>query len=77
MRSVLFFCNNYKLPGYVVNVTHWPVLQLEELRADIIDLKEMYREQVDLLVNKVLHGLLHKFHFPAWNKPSIQKQFDN
>lgn len=32
-------------------------LQLEELRADIIDLKEMYREQVDLLVNKV-----HGFH---------------
>lgn len=29
------------------------LLQLEELRADIIDLKEMYREQVDLLVNRV------------------------
>lgn len=28
-------------------------LQLEELRADIVDLKEMYREQVNLLVNKV------------------------
>lgn len=28
-------------------------MQLEELRADIIDLKEMYREQVDLLVNRV------------------------
>jgi hypothetical protein len=28
--------------------------QLEELRADIVDLKEMYREQVNLLVNKVL-----------------------
>lgn len=28
-------------------------LQLEELRADIVDLKEMYREQVSLLVNKV------------------------
>ncbi|KAK1314880.1 Golgin candidate 5 [Acorus calamus] len=27
--------------------------QLEELRADIMDLKEMYREQVDLLVNKI------------------------
>ena len=27
--------------------------QLEELRADIVDLKEMYREQVNLLVNKV------------------------
>ncbi|XP_039121687.1 golgin candidate 5 isoform X2 [Dioscorea cayenensis subsp. rotundata] len=27
--------------------------ELEELRADIIDLKEMYREQVDLLVNKI------------------------
>ncbi|KAJ6792382.1 putative golgin candidate 5 isoform X1 [Iris pallida] len=26
---------------------------LEELRADIADLKEMYREQVDLLVNKI------------------------
>ncbi|KAF3779259.1 Golgin candidate 5 [Nymphaea thermarum] len=26
--------------------------ELEELRADIYDLKEMYREQVDLLVNK-------------------------
>ncbi|KAL8139453.1 hypothetical protein V2J09_005474 [Rumex salicifolius] len=28
--------------------------ELEELRADIIDLKEMYREQVNLLVNKKL-----------------------
>lgn len=28
-------------------------MQLEELRADIVDLKEMYREQVNLLVNKV------------------------
>ncbi|KAK1289155.1 Golgin candidate 5 [Acorus calamus] len=28
--------------------------QLEELRADIMDLKEMYREQVDLLVNKLM-----------------------
>nr|XP_009387965.1 PREDICTED: golgin candidate 5-like [Musa acuminata subsp. malaccensis] len=27
--------------------------ELEELRADIIDLKEMYREQVDLLVNRI------------------------
>ncbi|XP_042389461.1 golgin candidate 5-like [Zingiber officinale] len=27
--------------------------ELEELRADIIDLKEMYREQVDLLVNRL------------------------
>ncbi|KAK4479604.1 hypothetical protein RD792_015127 [Penstemon davidsonii] len=27
--------------------------ELEELRADIIDLKEMYREQVNMLVNKV------------------------
>ncbi|XP_078167880.1 golgin Putative 5 isoform X2 [Carex rostrata] len=27
--------------------------ELEELRADIVDLKEMYREQVDLLVNKI------------------------
>ncbi|GMY34307.1 golgin candidate 5 [Fagus crenata] len=27
--------------------------ELEELRADIIDLKEMYREQVNLLVNKI------------------------
>ncbi|KAG6489853.1 hypothetical protein ZIOFF_051134 [Zingiber officinale] len=27
--------------------------ELEELRADIIDLKEMYREQVDLLVDRV------------------------
>ncbi|CAN6441625.1 unnamed protein product [Victoria cruziana] len=27
--------------------------ELEELRADIYDLKEMYREQVDLLVNKI------------------------
>ncbi|KAL0415217.1 UNVERIFIED_CONTAM: Golgin candidate 5 [Sesamum latifolium] len=26
--------------------------ELEELRADIVDLKEMYREQVNLLVNK-------------------------
>lgn len=29
------------------------VLQLEELRNDIVDLKEMYREQVDLLVSQV------------------------
>lgn len=28
-------------------------MKLEELRADIVDLKEMYREQVNLLVNKV------------------------
>ncbi|XP_068647129.1 golgin candidate 5-like [Aristolochia californica] len=27
--------------------------ELEELRADIVDMKEMYREQVDLLVNKL------------------------
>lgn len=27
--------------------------ELEELRADIMDLKEMYREQVNLLVNKI------------------------
>ncbi|KAL8056153.1 hypothetical protein ABFX02_04G100900 [Erythranthe guttata] len=27
--------------------------ELEELRADIIDVKEMYREQVNLLVNKI------------------------
>nr|KJB56773.1 hypothetical protein B456_009G135200 [Gossypium raimondii] len=27
--------------------------ELEELRADIVDLKEMYREQVNLLVNKL------------------------
>jgi TATA element modulatory factor len=27
--------------------------QLEELRNDIVDLKEMYREQVDLLVSQV------------------------
>ncbi|KAK4267436.1 hypothetical protein QN277_024216 [Acacia crassicarpa] len=27
--------------------------ELEELRADIVDLKEMYREQVNLLVNKI------------------------
>eukprot|EP00262_Sarcandra_glabra_P000312 TRINITY_DN10371_c0_g2_i1.p1 TRINITY_DN10371_c0_g2~~TRINITY_DN10371_c0_g2_i1.p1 ORF type:complete len:698 (-),score=174.22 TRINITY_DN10371_c0_g2_i1:286-2139(-) len=27
--------------------------ELEELRADIVDLKEMYREQIDLLVNKI------------------------
>ncbi|WVZ00637.1 hypothetical protein V8G54_026706 [Vigna mungo] len=29
--------------------------ELEELRADIVDLKEMYREQVNLLVNKIQH----------------------
>ncbi|KAK8551233.1 hypothetical protein V6N12_039884 [Hibiscus sabdariffa] len=28
-------------------------MQLEELRADIVDLKEMYREKVNLLVNKL------------------------
>ncbi|XLQ98947.1 hypothetical protein S83_065146 [Arachis hypogaea] len=27
--------------------------ELEELRADIVDLKEMYREQVNLLVLKI------------------------
>ncbi|PWA61837.1 TATA element modulatory factor 1 TATA binding protein [Artemisia annua] len=27
--------------------------ELEELRADIVDLKEMYREQVNILVNKI------------------------
>ncbi|CAN1285932.1 Golgin candidate 5 [Linum perenne] len=32
--------------------------ELEELRADIVDLKEMYREQVNLLVNKVCIYLL-------------------
>ncbi|KAL2234758.1 UNVERIFIED_CONTAM: Golgin candidate 5 [Sesamum indicum] len=33
---------------------HQELLQkLEELRADIVDLKEMYREQVNLLVNKI------------------------
>ncbi|RVW41265.1 hypothetical protein CK203_085188 [Vitis vinifera] len=26
---------------------------LEELRADIVDLKEMYREQINLLVNQI------------------------
>lgn len=35
-------------------------VQLEELRADIVDMKEMYREQVDLLVNKVFD--IHPFH---------------
>ncbi|XP_071736509.1 golgin candidate 5-like isoform X1 [Rutidosis leptorrhynchoides] len=30
--------------------------QLEELRADIVDLKEVYREQVNLLVNKIQKG---------------------
>uniref|UniRef100_A0A6N2L3F5 TATA element modulatory factor 1 TATA binding domain-containing protein n=1 Tax=Salix viminalis TaxID=40686 RepID=A0A6N2L3F5_SALVM len=29
------------------------MVNLEELRADIVDLKEMYREQVNLLVNKI------------------------
>jgi hypothetical protein len=33
--------------------THRAVLQLEELRNDIVDLKDMYREQVDLLVSQV------------------------
>jgi hypothetical protein len=37
--------------------------QLEELRADIVDLKEMYREQVNLLVNKVLPFNLFIFLF--------------
>ncbi|KAH1048049.1 hypothetical protein J1N35_038833 [Gossypium stocksii] len=32
--------------------------ELEELRADIVDLKEMYREQVNLLVNKVFSFVL-------------------
>nr|KYP54231.1 hypothetical protein KK1_000407 [Cajanus cajan] len=30
--------------------------ELEELRADIVDLKEMYREQVNLLVNQVFQA---------------------
>ncbi|GJS92453.1 golgin candidate 5 [Tanacetum coccineum] len=30
--------------------------ELEELRADIVDLKEMYREQVNMLVNKIQAG---------------------
>ncbi|CAK9174584.1 unnamed protein product [Ilex paraguariensis] len=34
--------------------------ELEELRADIVDLKEMYREQVNLLVNKI-QGLSSSF----------------
>ncbi|KAL2243327.1 UNVERIFIED_CONTAM: Golgin candidate 5 [Sesamum indicum] len=39
--------------------THQELLQqLEELRADIVDLKEMYREQVNLLVNKNLKRIL-------------------
>ena len=33
-------------------------VQLEELRADIVDLKEMYREQINLLVNQVLYSAL-------------------
>jgi hypothetical protein len=33
--------------------TYCAVLQLEELRNDIVDLKDMYREQVDLLVSQV------------------------
>ncbi|KAJ0526936.1 hypothetical protein HanHA300_Chr09g0328651 [Helianthus annuus] len=35
--------------------SHHPTnpLKLEELRADIVDLKEMYREQVNTLVNKL------------------------
>ncbi|KAI3521594.1 hypothetical protein L1887_11065 [Cichorium endivia] len=30
--------------------------ELEELRADIVDVKEMYREQVNMLVNKIQKG---------------------
>lgn len=41
-------------PRKVHNITNYFAVQLEELRADIVDLKEMYREQVNLLVNKVL-----------------------
>jgi hypothetical protein len=43
--------------------------QLEELRADIVDLKEMYREQVNLLVNKVLPFNLFIFYF----SPNVSK----
>ena len=28
-------------------------LQVEELKADLADVKEMYREQIDMLVNQV------------------------
>ena len=34
------------------------LVELEELRADIMDLKEMYREQVNMLVNQVLYSTL-------------------
>lgn len=30
--------------------------QVEELRADLADVKQMYREQIDLLVNQVGSG---------------------
>ncbi|XP_071712242.1 golgin candidate 5-like [Rutidosis leptorrhynchoides] len=33
--------------------------QLEELSADIVDLKEVYREQVNMLVNKIQKGSLN------------------
>ena len=29
-------------------------LQVEELKADLADVKEMYREQIDMLVNQVV-----------------------
>ncbi|KAJ0834041.1 putative TATA element modulatory factor 1, TATA binding protein [Helianthus annuus] len=35
--------------------------ELEELRADIADLKEMYREQVNMLVDKIQKGSSIKF----------------
>ena len=38
-------------------------VQLEELRADIVDLKEMYREQINLLVNQVLYSALAPLFF--------------
>ncbi|KAL4583884.1 hypothetical protein LXL04_008469 [Taraxacum kok-saghyz] len=35
--------------------------ELEELRADIVDVKEMYREQVNMLVNKIQKGESNPF----------------
>lgn len=51
-------CKQNVVFSFLSKLQHLKVVmfvQLEELRADIVDLKEMYREQVNLLVNQVLY----------------------
>ena len=55
--STFFVNNGIKMAFFFsIKPRHLKVVifvQLEELRADIVDLKEMYREQINLLVNQV------------------------